>query len=118
MNLSVSPPSEAPVTNGTAAVPPQPEAAAIPSGDRFTPAPVVFSPTSLAQYSGLATKQGPASAAELTAAAPPGACKTIGEVLSAVPEASKFLQLLKVGACLKHVYQVQRILALTYSNIH
>jgi uncharacterized surface protein with fasciclin (FAS1) repeats len=70
-------------------------AAPAPAGERFTPAPVVFTPVSLPFYSDIRTTSGPVDAAVLDAAAPPSACRTLGEVLAGVPDASRWLALLK-----------------------
>jgi uncharacterized surface protein with fasciclin (FAS1) repeats len=46
-------------------------------------------------YRSTGSTPGQASAGALAAAAPPGQCRTVGEVLASIPEASQWLQLLK-----------------------
>lgn len=84
-----SPPPPAP------APPPASQPSVQLTAPRFTPAPAAFSQAGLPTYSAVSTSSGPVSAQTLAAAAPGGQCKTIGEVLAAIPEASQWLQLLK-----------------------
>ena len=77
-----------------------PGAAPAPGGDQaplWAPAPVAFSPVEAPSYSGVTATRGPVPPEALAAAAPPGACGTLGEILAGVPQASRWLGLLRAA---------------------
>ena len=55
----------------------------------------MFQKSFLPTYSNVGTFSGPVDPSKLSSAAPSGQCKTLGEVLAAIPETSKWLDLMK-----------------------
>ncbi|KAH7618596.1 hypothetical protein Ndes2526B_g05507 [Nannochloris sp. 'desiccata'] len=85
-----SPPSPLPSSSSTVQL----------TGPRFTPAPAVYTPTTLPTYPPLGQANGPLNPSALSSVfpTPQEECKTLGEVLAAIPEASQWLDLItRVG---------------------
>jgi hypothetical protein len=98
---SPPPPPPAPVQQQQQAPPPSsiasPPSSVQLTGPRFTPAPSVYTPTTLPTYSPLGRVNGPMNPSALSSVfpTPQAECKSLGEVLAAIPEASQWLDLMK-----------------------